>query len=384
VRLSIIIPAFNEADSISQTLKETLVESNKIIKNTLINEVEVIVVNDGSTDNTLKKASYFKKFGVKIIDLKKNLGYGGALKTGFKNSQGDLIAFFDADGTYPINFLTSMCKKLFKEKADIVIGTRLGKQSRMPFHRLLGNKFFVLMLNFFSTQKIQDTASGMRVFKRKLLPKMFSLPNGLEFTPAMTAKLVHENSKIVEIPIPYSKRIGHSKLNSFQHGLKFFFTIINQVKLYNPLKLFGAIGLISMLAALYFLLPFFYLNPFPGFSQRRIMLILGFFIVGLNFIAFGFLTNFMVKLFYGKLDTAIVYKWAYNKYLLTTYNKLGIFLTVIGLTIIFLSFPPTIHWSISIIGLLLFLAGIQLILSSLMVRILKELFDKKFNEKNLK
>ncbi|MDO8537293.1 MAG: glycosyltransferase family 2 protein [archaeon] len=380
MKLSIVIPVFNEEKCIASTISETLKQKRKLVQKKDFSSVEIIAVNDGSTDSSLKLLKKFEK-EIKIINLQKNSGYGAALKKGFSEAKGDLIAFFDADGTYPINELSALSEKLVQEKADMIIGSRLSKNNAMPSHRYYGNKFFGYFLSTLSNGVVSDTASGMRVFRKKIASSFSSLPNGLEFTPAMTTMLMHENVKIIEHPIAYYERVGNSKLNSFNHGIAFFASIINQAKLYNPLKLFGAIGAVFIILAVFF----FFQNiiiyqTLTEFSIRRILFILMFLLVGINLIFFGFLANFTIKLFYDQLHTAIVYKWAYDRYLLTKYNILGIVLFAVGLIFMFI-FSYSDNWSAPLIGLLLVLLGTQLMASSMIVRILKELYEKRIRMK---
>jgi len=377
MNLSIIIPAFNEEKAIGRTLKETFEEIKKIKQLLQLKETQVIVIDDGSTDSTAEKARKFSGKGVRLISHKKNLGYGAALKTGFAHSKGDIIAFYDADATYPIHKLHELIKVLEAKKADLVIGSRLGKGTRMQKQRLYGNKFFVLMLKLLGGSKVQDTASGMRVFKRKLIPKLNSLPDGLEFTPAMTTKAVHEGWHTFFHPIHYKGRIGSSKLNSFSHGLKFFVSILDIAKLYNPFRLFGGIGIAFIVLGLALFHPLIFNSvPFIEFGLRRIIFIITFLLIGVNLIFFGFLANFIVKLFYDQLHTAIAYKWAYDRFLLTRYIIIGLILFIAGLAVIFFT-KPEFHWLVPVTGLLFISIGVQLIVSSMIVRILKELYEKK-------
>ncbi|PIN98569.1 MAG: hypothetical protein COT90_03625 [Candidatus Diapherotrites archaeon CG10_big_fil_rev_8_21_14_0_10_31_34] len=374
MKLSVIIPAFNEEKAIVSTIKQSIKEKEKIEKNTQIKEVEIIIVNDCSTDSTEKIISQFVP-QIKLISHEKNKGYGASIKTGIKNSESDLIAFYDADGTYPINKLSSLVTELNSNNSDMVIGSRLEKGTKMPAQRLIGNKMFVILLNFFGSSHVKDTASGMRVLKRKITGQFDSLPDNLSFTPAMTALAVHEKWKINFVPIHYSERTGNSKLNSFTSGFNFLFSILEVIKLYNPLKLFGLIGLVFLLAGGILFYPFLQGMNFDSFGLRRIFLITSLILVGISLIFFGFLSNFVVKLFYKKLDTAIVYGWAYNRFILTRYNLIGLFLFVLGFTLV-LSSSNFSHLTIPLIGITCLFIGIQLIASSVLVKTIKELYEK--------
>ncbi len=378
MRLSIIIPAFNEEKAIESTIHNTLKEKNRILNQTEINEVEIIIVNDGSTDKTKE---LIEKFGsqIKLISHEKNKGYGVALKTGFKNSNGELLAFYDADGTYPINKMQELVSSLVFTNADIVIGSRLGKGTKMPAQRWIGNKFFVLLLNFFSSAKIKDTASGMRVFKKKLTENFDSLPDDLSFTPAMTTMAAHEKWKIVFVPIHYAERTGSSKLSSFEQGFSFLMSILRIVSMHNPLKLFGLIGVFFLLLGTILFYPLIGGVNFLDFGLRRTFLITSLILIGVSLVFFGFLLNFSVKLFHRKLNTAIVYGWAYNRFLLSRYNIIGVFLSVLGFAMISFSSNSS-QLLIPLIGITVLFVGIQLITSSVLVKTIKELYEEKMRK----
>src|SRR5581483_1300603 len=166
-----------------------------------------------------------------------------ALKTGFRHATGELLAFIDADGTYPPEALPELCAALDAHNADIVVGSRMsGSSSEMPLIRRVGNFAFARMLSLLSGVRVQDTASGMRVFRKSALPRLYPLPNGLDFTPAMTTRALHENLKIIEVPIAYSERIGRSKLSVVRDGMRFTNTMVWTTMTYNPVRLWGALG----------------------------------------------------------------------------------------------------------------------------------------------
>src|ERR1051326_3249524 len=171
-RLSIVVPAYNEADHIDEVVTSLISSRERILKQTDLNDVEIIVVNDGSSDDTEQKVT--RLLGapyLKLVNHELNQGYGAALKTGFSNSTGEWISFMDGDGTINPDSFIRMYVALQHEEADMVVGTRFGKRkSGMPFTRKMGNRFFATLLTFLSGQKIQDTASGIRLFRKTLVP----------------------------------------------------------------------------------------------------------------------------------------------------------------------------------------------------------------------
>lgn len=257
MRLSIIIPAYNEEKAIGPTVERTLLARQDIIKNAGVESVEVIVVNDGSKDNTKQIAERHKE--ALLISYEKNKGYGAAIKRGFDNAGGDLLSFLDADGTCDPRLFAGLINSLIKNSADIAIGSRLGPGSSMPKIRRLGNIFYTKIINFFGNARITDCSSGMRVLRRAALPKLYPLPDGLHFTPAMTCRALMGNGlKIVEVPIEYAKRTGKSKLSVIKDGLRFLKIILEMALFYKPLKFFMTFGIIGLIFILTGILLFWF------------------------------------------------------------------------------------------------------------------------------
>jgi hypothetical protein len=122
--------------------------------------------------------------------------------------------------------------------ADVVLGSRLGSDSRMPAIRVVGNKLFAWMLGILSRRVVQDTASGMRVVRRSALGDLYPLPDGLHFTPAMSARaLLEEKLTLVEVPMPYAERVGRSKLSVVRDGLRFLDVIVRAAACFHPARL---------------------------------------------------------------------------------------------------------------------------------------------------
>jgi len=252
MQFSIVIPAYNEEGSIESIIKRCLAIKRKIIQQTFITQVEVIVVSDGSTDLTNSKAKKFVP-RIKLIGYKKNKGYGRALKIGFENSRGQIVGFLDADGTCDPFYFINMLKSLKKQKADICLGSRMGPDSQMPFVRQIGNRLFRFIINSISSTNITDVASGMRVIRKDKLNQVYPLPNGLNFTPAMTCRAVLDaDLKIVEIEMAYREREGKSKLHVFKDGIGFLKAIMLIAITYKPLRILAPLGfLLITVSSLY-------------------------------------------------------------------------------------------------------------------------------------
>jgi glycosyltransferase involved in cell wall biosynthesis len=250
LKLLIAIPALDEEDSIESIIENTLAARERIIANTMVSDVEVAVVSDGSTDRTVERAELFAD-QINLIVFEKNRGYGAAIMEAWGQSDAELLGFLDADGTCNPDFFVNLCKTLEEEKADIVLGCRLNPESRMPLVRIVGNTVFAWMLRAFSSAKVRDVASGIRVVRRLSLPKLMPLPTGLHFTPAMSARSVlMSDIKISEIDMPYNERDGESKLSLVKDGLRFLRVIFEAALLFRPSRPLAFLGILSAAAAL--------------------------------------------------------------------------------------------------------------------------------------
>jgi glycosyltransferase involved in cell wall biosynthesis len=193
--LSIVIPALNEERGIDSILERVLSQRAELGR-AGVSGLEVIVVDDGSKDRTAERVSGYAD--VRLIRHETNRGYGAALKTGFGAATGDLLAFLDADGTYPPESFPTLCRALAEHDADLVIGSRmLGRDSEMPLVRRVGNTIFATLLSVVGSRRISDSASGMRVFRRDALESLYPLPDGLDFTPAMSTRAVYEGITMI-------------------------------------------------------------------------------------------------------------------------------------------------------------------------------------------
>jgi glycosyltransferase involved in cell wall biosynthesis len=244
--LTAVIPALNEEEAIGSTIVRCLSAREMIKRVAGLDDVEIIVVSDGSTDRTVEIAQGFDE--VKVIVFEKNRGYGAAIKEGFRQGKGSLVGFIDADGTCDPEYFAEMCRSVV-EDADLALGSRLGPTSKMPRIRKLGNRIFALMLGLLCGRRVTDTASGMRVIRRDALAELYPLPDRLHFTPAMSARALLNGLKVVEIPMHYEERIGESKLSVLGDGVRFLKTILDGVLCYRPERLFLLAFIVCLVSA---------------------------------------------------------------------------------------------------------------------------------------
>ncbi len=239
--LSVVIPAYNEEDGIQEIVQRVLAVHAKL-QEVGVDELELIVVDDGSKDRTSEIVS--TQPGVRLLRHVQNGGYGAALKTGFAAATGEWIGFLDADGTYPPEYFPQLYQAAVSQEADIVIGSRMaGAASQMPKVRRLGNIIFAKLVSLISAKHITDSASGMRIFKKNILPRLYPLPDGLNLTPVQSTRALHEQLNMVEVAIPYSERIGRSKLSVIKDGMRFGQSIVWTALTYNPVRPLGLLGL---------------------------------------------------------------------------------------------------------------------------------------------
>ncbi len=256
MKLLIAIPALDEEDSIEATVERSLAARSVIVAASPVTEVEVTVVSDGSTDRTVERAA---RFGdrIRLIVFEHNRGYGAAIKAAWAASDADLLGFLDADGTCDPAFFAELCATLDRAGVDVVLGSRLNEGSEMPRMRRLGNRLFAWLLRAVSSQEVSDTASGMRVVRRSCLPRLLPLPDGLHFTPAMSARvLLDDDLTLAEVAMPYHEREGESKLSAVRDGLRFLWVILRTAALYRPARLLvPPAALCALLAAFLMLEP---------------------------------------------------------------------------------------------------------------------------------
>ncbi|MCL5783969.1 MAG: glycosyltransferase family 2 protein [Patescibacteria group bacterium] len=232
MKLSIIIPAYNEEKTIVKVIRSVVLVNIGDVKK------EIIVVDDGSNDQTAIKAyKEIKKIKIgKILRHKKNQGKGAALRTGFKHATGDFIIIQDADLEYNPKYLPSLLQPLKEDKSEVVYGTRL---KRLPnftneektvrfFLHYLGNRLLSLFISLLYYQWITDLETGYKIFPRKAIENINFQANSFDFEVEITSRLLKSGYKILEIPIKTSPR-GYKegkKLKTARDGSRAFWAIL--------------------------------------------------------------------------------------------------------------------------------------------------------------
>jgi len=221
MKLSIIIPVYNESKTILKIL-------DKIKKVKIPVKKEIIIVDDSSKDGTRKILKKIKSKNIKIYFHNKNLGKGSAIKTGIKNSTGDLIIIQDADLEYNPFEYGKLIKPILEKKTRVVYGSRFLNNNKKIYHRYyFGNKSLSFLTSIIYFTKITDMETCYKVFDANLIKNINFKSKRFDFEPEITSKLLKKNIKIMEVPISYfPRRKSEGKKIRFKDGIIALFTLI--------------------------------------------------------------------------------------------------------------------------------------------------------------
>jgi glycosyltransferase involved in cell wall biosynthesis len=238
--VSVIIPAYNEDEAIDS---EVSVITEVLTKTGI--PYEILVVDDGSEDQTAEKAL---GAGARVLRHLENQGYGSALKTGILAARFETILIMDADKTYPADQIPHLLAKL--READMVVGARVGKLGHLSLVRRIGKFILGWLANRVAGRSIPDLNSGMRVFRREYVLQYFAvLPKRFSFTTTITLAMIADNYRILYHPIDYHQRVGKSKITPFNF-MEFITLVFRIAMLFQPLKVFFPLAFSCLLLGL--------------------------------------------------------------------------------------------------------------------------------------
>jgi glycosyltransferase involved in cell wall biosynthesis len=221
-KICVIIPALNEEKAIEQTIKS--IPKNQISE--IGYEVNILVVDNGSTDNTIELA---QKAGAEVV-VETAKGKGNAFRTGLKYVDADFIFMIDGDSTYPANYISEMLRQL--EHHDVVIASRLRKKvhsSCMSRLNFFGNCLLSRMASILYRKKISDVCSGLWGFRAEVVRKLRLKAKGFELEAELFSKIAKKNLSFHEVAIPYAARNSASKLRVLRDGMKISYTLISML-----------------------------------------------------------------------------------------------------------------------------------------------------------
>jgi len=237
MRISLILPAKNEAEGLRQTLPGM---------RELLPDAEIIVVDDGSTDET---AAVARQFGAIVLSSPYSMGNGAAIKRGARAASGEILMFMDADGQHNANLIPRLLAKL-DQGYDMVVGAR-GWDGQASVGRGLANGLYNRIASVMTGYVVADLTSGFRAVRAdKFREFLHLLPNGFSYPTTITMAFFRSAYAVSYEPIPVAPRIGKSHIRPLRDGLRFLLIIFKIATLYSPLKLFAPIGLLFGLLGL--------------------------------------------------------------------------------------------------------------------------------------
>lgn len=239
MKTTVIIPAYNEAEGIKETLMELV--------NNVPEDFEILVIDDGSTDDTFAIVDAMEFQNIRCIRHKKNRGYGSAIKTGCKAAAGDVVVWYDADGQHRPEDLMAVIRKMEEENLDYCIGVRK-KESHCDRNRRLGKFILRKIVNILAKEPVEDFNSGMRAFKKGVLLKYLSLLPQRFGASTVTTFIMQETECIGgECEILVRKRVGKSTVKPIKDGMRTIMLIMNIIILFRPKEVFGTVGVLAVL-----------------------------------------------------------------------------------------------------------------------------------------
>ena len=268
-KLSIILPAKNEAENLSALLPKLKSE---------FPDVEIIVVNDGSDDETPNVA---KQNSVTLISHPYTIGNGGAIKTGARSANGDVLIFMDADGQHDPEDVRHLIEQV-KAGFDMAVGARRN-HSHANSARFIGNFFYNRLASWITGHEIKDLTSGFRAARRdKFCEFLHMLPNGFSYPTTITMAFFKSGYNVSYVSIEAKPRTGKSHIRLIRDGLRFLLIIFRVGTLYSPLKLFLPISLFFLFTGFgYYLFTYFAYGRLTNMSVILFVTSILVFLIGL-------------------------------------------------------------------------------------------------------
>ncbi len=241
--ITIIIPAYNEENAIAKTINEIKV----VIDASYIEDSEILVVNDGSTDSTEKRAI---EAGARVISHPHNVGYGRSLKDGITNALFDTIVIIDADLTYPAESIPILVEE-YSKGFDLVVGARTGHHYEGSMFKGPLRNILKYLVEFTAGRKVPDANSGLRVFSRETISGYVKhLCDTFSFTTSQTLAYMMTGKFVKYLPIEYNERVGSTKVKLFKDSMRTLQYILQAIIYYNPMKIFLMFSVLIVASAI--------------------------------------------------------------------------------------------------------------------------------------
>jgi glycosyltransferase involved in cell wall biosynthesis len=230
MRISVILPAKNEAEGLRRTLPAL---------RACLPEAEVIVVDDGSTDETAAVAA---SLGARVLASPYAMGNGAAIKRGARAAAGEVFVFMDADGQHDPGLIPLLLERL-EQGFDMVVGAR-NAAGQANVSRGAANAFYNRLASWMTGHRVADLTSGFRAVRADRFREfLYLLPNGFSYPTTSTMAFFRNAYPVAYVPVPVAPRIGRSHIRPLRDGLRFLLIIFRIATLYSPLKLFAPVSL---------------------------------------------------------------------------------------------------------------------------------------------
>jgi len=260
--ISIIIPAYREGKAIFGVVEET-----RRVMDTTNLSYEILVVDDGSDDETAGEA---QRAGARILIHPYNIGNGAAVKTGIRNAQGGILVTLDADGQHSPEDIPRLLDKM--DTYDMAVGAR-GGNSRRSLLRTMANSLYNRFATYMCKRRIEDLTSGFRAIRTDIARRFVSLlPNTFSYPTTITMAVVRSGYSLVYVPIKTARRVGTSKIRPIRDGSRFFLIIVKVATLFSPMRVFLPVSVLMFLTGLgYGLFKIFFMGGQYGPTSAMLM-----------------------------------------------------------------------------------------------------------------
>ena len=266
--VTILLPAFNEEKAIAKTVSSL---------SEMYPDFEILVVDDGSTDNTAKEA---ESAGANVWQQPYNIGNGAAVKTGLRQAQGDHIIMMDADGQHNPEDVARLLE--FKDQYDMVVGAR-NKKSDTKLHRDIANFVYNKFASYITKFNIEDLTSGFRLVRKDVVRSyIYLLPNTFSYPSTLTMAYLRNGRTVKYVPIETAKRKGKSKIKLLEDGSRFFLIITKVATLFSPLRIFLPVSAILFLTGVgYYIFTYITAHRFSNMAALLLTTSIIIFMMGL-------------------------------------------------------------------------------------------------------
>lgn len=266
--ITVLLPAYNEGQVIGETVRKI---------RALYPAFEILVVDDGSTDNTLQEAM---AAGANVWPHPYNMGNGAAIKSGLRVAQGEWVIMMDADGQHQPEDIARLLEH--RDRYDMVIGART-KQSTTSVHRDLANFLYNRFATYVTRFKIEDLTSGFRLLRKSTAEQyIYLLPNTFSYPTTLTMSYLRSGRSIKYIPIEAKKRVGSSKIRLVEDGIRFLLIISKIATLYSPFRIFMPVSFLFFLIGIcYYAYTYFSFGRFTNMSALLLSTSIIVFMIGL-------------------------------------------------------------------------------------------------------